>query len=257
MIISFFVGCSSNKLGLLDEEYFPASSIALCEADAQLLSDKVPIHLYFANEDFSKLRLEIRYIPASEADNTLNHLAEIIVNELIKGPKIAGLKPVIPTGTTLKSKIKIDGEVATVDFSKEFRDNHPGGIAQEKMTIYSIVNSLTEIKEINQVKFLIDGKSSAEYKGDFRFNKPFPRSTSLISRKTESQGIESQESKEVSPDSKDKKDDSKDSFQNEGVKTGASLQEESEDASTEVSDEYEETMMEFEDGAKETYIDFE
>jgi len=32
------------------------------------------------------------------------------------------------------------------------------------MTIYSVVNSLTELKEINKVKFLIEGKSSPDFK---------------------------------------------------------------------------------------------
>jgi len=72
---------------------------------------------------------------------------------LIKGPKVAGLKPTIPEGTKLRSAIKIEGDVAIVDFTKEFRDNHPGGKAEERMTIYSVVNSLTELKEINKVKF--------------------------------------------------------------------------------------------------------
>jgi len=75
----------------------------------------------FANEDNSKLKLEIRYIPVSETTKSVNHLAEIIVNELIKGPKVAGLKPTIPEGTKLRSAIKIEGDVAIVDFTKEFR----------------------------------------------------------------------------------------------------------------------------------------
>lgn len=56
------------------------------------------------------------------------------------------------------------------------------------MTIYSIVNSLTELKEISKVKFLIEGKSSADFKGNFRFNTEFPRSAQLISNKAEPTG---------------------------------------------------------------------
>ncbi|TYQ15300.1 UNVERIFIED_CONTAM: sporulation and spore germination protein [Acetivibrio alkalicellulosi] len=181
MIITFMSGCSSDKQSLVEDEVFPASSILLSEAEASKISDKVPIHLYFANEDYTKLKLEIRYIPISEAKKSVNHLAEIIVNELIKGPKVSGLKPTIPVEAKLHEDIKIDGDVAIVDFNSEFRDKHPGGKAQEKMTIYSIVNSLTELKEINKVKFLIDGESAKEFKGNFRFNSAFPRTMSLIS----------------------------------------------------------------------------
>jgi len=235
MILSFCAGCSNtNKFGAGDnEDAYVASSIVLNEADAQQIADKSPIRLYFANEDNSKLKLEIRYIPVSEATKSVNHLAEIIVNELIKGPKVAGMKPTIPEGTKLRSEIKIEGDVAVVDFTKEFRDNHPGGKAEERMTIYSIVNSLTELKEISKVKFLIEGKSSPEYKGNFKFNTEFPRSAQLISNKAEPAGTVND-----NKDAKDRKDDSssgsKDAAstgseaENEGVETGAQTSEEEE-----------------------------
>ena len=44
---------------------------------------------------------------------------------------------------------------------------------KEKMTIYSIVNSLTELKEIDKVQFLIEGEKVKEFKGNFRFNNAF------------------------------------------------------------------------------------
>ncbi len=39
---------------------------------------------------------------------------------------------------------------------------------QKKMTIYSIVNSLTEIDGIQKVKFTIAGKAQKEYLGEFQ-----------------------------------------------------------------------------------------
>lgn len=256
MILSLFTGCSSNKFGFEDEESCLASSIALSEADAEILSDKTPLLLYFANEDYSKLKLEIRYIPMSEA-KSVNRLAEIIVNELIKGPKVPGLQSSIPQDTKLHSKIIIDGEVATVDFSKEFRDNHPDGKAQETMTIYSIVNSLTELKEINKVKFLIEGKACSEFKGNFKFNKTFPRSTQLISKKTEPAAIEN---KNPSEDEKNRDKDGADSKKDD-TKSTIETTTEAEDAATEITDEASETFDEsvetFGDDLNKIFIDFE
>lgn len=235
MILSFCAGCSdTDKFGLGDnEDACVASSIALSEVDAQQISDMAPIRLYFANEDNSKLKLEIRYIPVSETTKSVNYLAEIIVNELIKGPKVAGMKATMPTDTKLRSQIKIDGDVATIDFTKEFRDNHPGGKAEERMTIYSVVNSLTELKEISKVKFLIEGKSSSDYKGNFRFNTEFPRSAQLISSKAEPSGAANSNG-----DAADKKDNSssgsKDAAgassdaESEGIEAGAEALEEEE-----------------------------
>ena len=185
------IGCSdAEKYGLGDDDdSCPVSSIALTEAEVVQISDKMPIRLYFANGDNTKLKLEIRYIPVSEGNKSVNHLAQIIVNELIAGPKVAGIKPTIPKDSKLKSEIEINGEVATVNFTKEFRDDHPGGKAQERMTIYSIVNSLTELKEISKVKFLIEDKSSPEFKGNFKFDGVFLRCAQLISTKSEPMGM--------------------------------------------------------------------
>ena len=86
MTLSFCVGCPITKYGLGDDDSCPASSISLTEEapDCRQNADR----LYFANEDNSKLKLEIRYIPMSEAKKC--EPSCIIVNELINGPKVAG-----------------------------------------------------------------------------------------------------------------------------------------------------------------------
>ena len=180
-------GCSAlQKLGLQDspdEELRPVSSIVIGEAEAGKLSDKTPIRLYFANKDNTKLKLEIRYVDSPDAKKSLSNLASIVVNELIKGPtdNVAFLRTV-PSETKLLSPVSISGKVATVDMSKEFKTKHPGGKDAEKMTIYSIVNSLTELEGIEKVKFTIDGKAQKEYMGNFKFDAVFPRSVQLISK---------------------------------------------------------------------------
>lgn len=180
--ISMLAGCSKAQQFVDNDEVSPVSSIVLGEAEAKQIADKSPISLYFANEDNTKLKLEMRYVLMSELKKPTNEIATLIVMELMSGPsKGSVLKPTIPEGVKLNS-VKLEGNVAIVDFSKEFKENHAGGKAAEQMTIYSIVNSLTELKEISQVKFKLDGKTSKEFKGVFKFDNAFPRSTSLISR---------------------------------------------------------------------------
>lgn len=186
MLLSFS-GCGLlEKLGLqkaAEDELRPVSSIVLSEEEAKELTDKVPIHLYFANEDNTKLKLEVRYIPIAEAKQSTSHLASVIMDELIKGPgEGSGGKGTIPDGTKLRTPVSIAAGIATVDLSKEFKTKHPGGKDAEKMTIYSVVNSLTELADIQKVKFTIAGKVEKEYMGNYQFNAPFPRAASLISR---------------------------------------------------------------------------
>lgn len=106
---------------------------------------------------------------------------QIIVEQLIKGPEKAGLYPTIPKGTSLIS-IEVKDGTAYVNFSEEFKTNHWGGSAGEAMTIYSIVNSLTELPNIKQVMFLIEGREEETLAGHFAFNEPFRRVENIIKR---------------------------------------------------------------------------
>lgn len=258
MIISMLAGCSAlKKLGFKgNDEVSPASSIALNEADAQQIADKMPISLYFANEEGTKLKLEKRYIPMSDMKKPTNELASLIIKELINGPaKGSGLKATIPAEAKLRSNVKVDGGVATVDFSKEFKEKHPGGKNAEQLTIYSIVNSLTELKDISEVKFKIDGKSTKEFKGGFKFDNPFPRSAALISKEVAPSGsLDNSNSKDSvgennkdqtedsDKDSKDTKKNSKDTIKSNGKDTvsdqssGSDAQVSDEDAASEDKD---------------------
>ena len=47
----------------------------------------------------------------------------------------------MPNGTTV-NKVELKGDILFVDFSKEFIENHEGGIENEKNTIYSIQDSV-------------------------------------------------------------------------------------------------------------------
>lgn len=84
-------------------------------------------------------------------------LGKVLVEELIKGPDDPFLTPNMPRGTRLRS-FEVRNGVARVDFSREFRDNHPGGSAGEGMTLNSLVFTLTELPEIKAVQVLIEGR---------------------------------------------------------------------------------------------------
>lgn len=201
-------GCSIlQKLGLQDnsdDELRPVSSIIIGEEEANQLKDKTPIRLYFANIDNTKLKLEIRYIDTAETKKSSSYLASVIIRELIKGPSDeTAFKRTVPAEAKLRTPVSISGKVATVDMSKEFKTKHPGGKDAEKMTIYSIVNSLTELEDIQKVKFTIAGKAQKEYMGNFQFDSLFPRSTPLISKESAEQTTES------SGDSSNEQEDAK------------------------------------------------
>lgn len=215
--MTIFTGC-----GLLDNTDDTASideltSGSLDDTEASVMKDKTPIQLYFVNEQGNKLSSETRYIDNAEANKGTASLATAVLKELIKGPaKGSQLKSAIPEGTTVHSDVIIKDGVATVDLSKEFINKHPGGKKQEQLTLYSIVNSLTEIKEIKSVQFKIEGKVKKEFKGSYQIDVAYPRTSYLISQPagTNTSGIEG------TKDNKDQpiKDNSKDKIKEDTSK---------------------------------------
>jgi hypothetical protein len=52
------------------------------------------------------------------------------------------------------------GQMAVVNLSRSFAENHPSGIEPETLTLLSIIGTLhTNLPQITQVRFLIDGQS--------------------------------------------------------------------------------------------------
>jgi len=84
--------------------------------------------------------------------------AKQILQKILDGPADTSLMASVPKDTKLQELFLTGNGVAIVDFSNTLSTNHPGGIANEQATIYSIVNSLTyNLPEVHQVKILIGG----------------------------------------------------------------------------------------------------
>lgn len=128
------------------------------------------VSLYFYNESAKSLASEGRLIDAKElVEDPYRKLMEL----LIEGPQNTSLSKTIPDGTRV-NKAEFKGETLYLDLSKEFIENHQGGEEQESITIYSIVNTMTNLTEVNAVKILIDGKENQAFKDNkIKFDDPF------------------------------------------------------------------------------------
>ena len=163
------IGPSGEPLG----DMLPA---ALDADGAPIPGEVKTLTLYFGNSNADKVVAEERDATVSKGDS----IEEAIILELMKGPESKDLHPVIPEGTRLLS-VKTGDGLCTLDLSKEFVDNHPGGTAGESMTLNSIVNSLTELSTIRKVQFLIEGEKREVYTHT-EFDKPFSRNTGIIGK---------------------------------------------------------------------------
>lgn len=165
-----------DLIGLSGEPLGDMLPTALDADGAPIPGEIKTLTLYFGNSNADKVVAEQREAIVNEGDS----VERVIFLELMKGPESKELHPVIPEGTKLLSAVTEDG-ICTLDLSKEFVDNHPGGTAGESMTLNSIVNSLTELNTVKQVQFLIEGEKREVYT-HAEFDKPFSRNTDMIGK---------------------------------------------------------------------------
>lgn len=139
---------------------------------------KVEITLYFAGPQASYVFPEKRTVRLRDGVS----LAQIIVEELIKGPRTKELAPTLPEGTKILS-VDVNDGIAYVNLSKEVKTNHSGGSAGELMTLASVVNSLTELDAVDRVQFLVEGRIEESIWGHSPTGEPRERMENLIKNK--------------------------------------------------------------------------
>ncbi|KXG77024.1 GerMN domain-containing protein [Thermotalea metallivorans] len=135
---------------------------------------KYRLKLYFGSPRNNRLVSEERVIVSTEQQPE-----KLIVEELIKGPRNKTLKPSIPPETKLLS-IKTIDNVCYVNLSRSFLDTYRWDLMNEAITIWSVVNSLTEIHEIQAVQFLIEGNRVGAIEKYYSLKEPFYRNEELL-----------------------------------------------------------------------------
>ncbi len=130
------------------------------------------ISLYFTNIENYALMPEARVV---DAKILLENPYKALVEMLIEGPKSDKLKSNIPEGTKVNSA-ELVGDMVKLDLSQEFLDNQTGDIEIASKSIYEIVDTLTELNEVNSVKILINGEENKKFNAfDLSLNEAFVR----------------------------------------------------------------------------------
>lgn len=108
--------------------------------------------LFFENTETGELESEIKLV---DSNKLINKPEKELINFLIKGPQSSNLKKIIPDGTVVHD-VNVKNSCAEINFSTEFLEF--GDEKNKLKIINSIVNTLINLKEINSVKFLINGE---------------------------------------------------------------------------------------------------
>ena len=85
---------------------------------------------------------------------------------------------VLSADTSIISAQTTDG-TCFVNFTSSFAGRNSGDEKKERLAIYSIVNSLTELKTVQNVQFLVEGKKLSEF-GTISISDSFFRNEKII-----------------------------------------------------------------------------
>lgn len=137
----------------IGEEYTPEEEIT----DEQ---DKMAtVNLYFPNKEKNKLEIETKLVDIRQM---MNIPYEKIFNLLKEGPKKENLENIIPKNTKVL-KTYMDKDCLVIDLSKDFLNYDMEKENAKENLINSIVYSLTELNEVNNVKILIEGNENEQF----------------------------------------------------------------------------------------------
>ena len=141
---------------------------------SQVHNNKTTLTLYFGDQNAMYLVAEARQVEIKEGEKT----EKLVVKELLKGPVNEKLIALFDPEVKVLSTETKDG-VCFVNFSEELATKPSGGSAEELLMVYSVVNSLCELENVEKVQFLIEGKK-VESLAHMDMSEPFAANTELL-----------------------------------------------------------------------------
>jgi spore germination protein GerM len=139
------------------------------------------VRLYFPNADSTKLMGVDRTLSQDIAS-----FPSTILNELIGGPAesdTSEMWPAFPAGVdeTDVKEVYISDDIVVVDFNQsilnKLKDMTPD---DEMLMVYSIINSMTYLKDIRLVQFLVDGQLTQYLANSIDIRDPMMKNPGII-----------------------------------------------------------------------------
>ena len=168
--------------------------------------------LYFANGEGKALEAEVRQVVYS---STLSQ-EKVVLNQLILGPETEGLTATLPANLKVQGVSLRDG-VCYVDFDATFLEESVN--VTDVVEIYSIVNSLTELDNVQQVQITVNGSADAVLRNNIPLSGRFEKDLSLIAVVEESE-------EETQKPSQESTESAKEETQKPGQESTESVEEE-------------------------------
>lgn len=126
------------------------------------------VTLYFAEPRGRYLARETAIISDCEDDRDC---VRALLEQLINGPQGDNVR-VLPAATRIEG-VELENDLVRINFSRHLVDHHPGGSMTELLSIYSLINSLSEsFPYLRQMQILVEGEVRQTLKGHVRIDHP-------------------------------------------------------------------------------------
>ena len=181
LFLLLFVGLP-RWYGRRTQPVSPVAAAAAAPAAPAPPGRKIKAHLFYVADDGMRLVSVERDIPFGEG--TVDQAREIVAAQV--APVVEPLVSAIPPGTTVRAIFVTQNGEAFIDLSKEVLTAHPGGTMNELLTVYTIVNVLTEnLPAVTSVQLLVDGKEVETLAGHVDLRHPLTKNTAYVQETTE------------------------------------------------------------------------
>ena len=163
---------SGNAIGIMTADMFVDNAGTQVEA----VESRVNLRLYFANETGDGLIAVNREL-MHNADVSNVSMEKLVVEQLISGPANGETFPTISPDTKLVNITVKDGVCyLTFDSAMLTAVNN----VTTDVKIFSIVNSLVELSNINKVQISIEGNKDGKFRDKYEASTVFERNLSLV-----------------------------------------------------------------------------
>lgn len=150
----------------ISEDTYKRDSFYFYGYDSAMGLSTVRYRIYGANDENSALRRRWMTVNPEPYESR-----EQCIIDCLKKLKI------LPQATEIKATSLEDG-ICYIKFSKEFANQEEK--IKSELVIYSVVNSLTSLKNIDKVMILVEGNNSGLYRGTIDLSKPLEFNESIV-----------------------------------------------------------------------------
>ena len=135
--------------------------------------EKVDLNLYFAADNGKHL---VKVLRPVEYNSNIS-LERLVVEKIIGGPEDEDLHPTVNPNTKIIS-IAVKDNICYVNLNKEFLITQNDVLPE--VTVYSIVNSLIELQNINKVQISVEGNNAFVFRDTMDMAVLFERNLDIL-----------------------------------------------------------------------------